>query len=166
VDRVLRVTHITQLADTIHPRIYAITLRNRILVAYFGILAVTRLVMGLVTAFVHSPGIATNLQFKLIPNTIGTVFGMWLRTLVDTELQNILLTENSHAELSVFLVVVWYTYRNKGTSSFQHYFAGLWRRPRYISWLWSPHRYTSRCLSGSPYGNSTISTEFLYIRVK
>ena len=74
--------------------------------------------MGLVTAFVHSPGIATNLQFKLIPNTIGTVFGMWLRTLVDTELQNILLTENSHAELSVFLVVVWYTYRNKGTLKF------------------------------------------------
>ena len=34
------------------------------------------------------------------------------------ELQNILLTENPHAEISAILTVIWYTYRNKGSLKF------------------------------------------------
>ena len=49
---------------------------------YFGALAVVRLIMGILTAFLNSPGVAANTQFKMIPNGIGTTFGMFLCALV------------------------------------------------------------------------------------
>jgi len=73
-------------------RIYAVTLGNKIVVTYFAALALTRLVMALVTAFLTAPSVVSNLQFKLIPNTVGTTF-----------------------EASAFLVIVWYTYKNNGS---------------------------------------------------
>ena len=65
------------LADTIRLRIYAITFGNKLIVAYFAMLASGRLVMAFVTAFVK-PSSPMPLQFRLIPNSIGTAFGMSL----------------------------------------------------------------------------------------
>ena len=77
---------------------------------YFGTLALGRLAMGLVTAFVDSgPG---DLQFKLTPNSIGTTFGTHIRAFVGTKL---LLTVDPRVDISAILVIVWYTYRNKRT---------------------------------------------------
>ena len=45
-----------------------------------------RVAMALMTAFITSPAVVENLQFKLIPNTIGTAFGMSLRALVGPKL--------------------------------------------------------------------------------
>ena len=79
-----------------HIRIYAITFKNKILAVYFGSLALTRVAMTLASTFTKPPviislpripvdafnlcGIKIDLQFKLVPNSIGTVFGMWLRS--------------------------------------------------------------------------------------
>jgi hypothetical protein len=59
------------------------------LVTYFGILAVARLAMGILTTFLTSPRIAANIEFELIPNTIGTIFGVWLHPLGGAEFQKI-----------------------------------------------------------------------------
>lgn len=88
-------------------RIYAISLGNRMLVAYFGTMALARLTLSLASSFanpiavVNLPripeidafnlcGLIIDLRFKLVPNAIGTAF-----------------------ELSAFLVIIWYTYHNK-----------------------------------------------------
>lgn len=93
-------------------RIYAITSGKTIFVVYFGTLALARLTVALATSFVKAPTVANfpsipvvdvthlcviviDLQFKLVPNSIATAF-----------------------ELSAFLVIVWYTYRNKSTLKF------------------------------------------------
>ena len=77
------------------PRIYALTFRNKILVVYFGTLAVARLVAAF-TASVVRPftfvdlsqipadafnlcGIVVEFPFMIIPSSIGTAFGMQLR---------------------------------------------------------------------------------------
>jgi len=89
-------------------RIYAITFRNKILATYFVALAVARLTVVLVAMFVRPPtivdlpqlpvdafnlcGIVVNPPFKMVPNAIATTF-----------------------EVSAFLVIIWYSYRNKGT---------------------------------------------------
>ena len=98
--------------NTIHLRIYAITLGNKVLVAYFGLLALARLVMAFVTAF-YNPSAPMPIQFRLVPNSVGTTFGMWLRTLRDVSL-----IMNPYIELSAFLVIVFYTYRNKRSLKF------------------------------------------------
>ena len=75
-------------------RIYAITFKNKILAAYFGALAVTRLTVTLVASFVQPPtvvdlpplpidafnlcGIVANLQFRMVPASIATAFGQYL----------------------------------------------------------------------------------------
>ncbi|KAF9646546.1 hypothetical protein BDM02DRAFT_3188752 [Thelephora ganbajun] len=72
-------------------RVYAITFKNKMLVVYFGTLALARLAMSLASAFTKPPaiidlpripvdafnlcGIMVTLQFKLVPNAIGTAFG-------------------------------------------------------------------------------------------
>jgi len=92
-------------------RIYAITSGKKIFAIYFGTLALTRLTVALATSFLKSPVIANfpplpidathlcvvviDLQFKLVPNSIATAF-----------------------ESSAFLVIAWYTYRNKSTLKF------------------------------------------------
>jgi len=60
----------------INLRVYAVSLGNKFLVVYFATLAVSRLVMGILTAYITSPTVVTNIQFKLTPNDIGTAFGM------------------------------------------------------------------------------------------
>ena len=98
-------------------RIYAVTLGNRVLVVYFGALAVARLIMGILTAFLNSPGVAANTQFKMIPNSIGTTLGMFLMC---PRWQNLRIrTERDpRGELSAFLVILWHTYQNKRTLGF------------------------------------------------
>ena len=74
-------------------RIRAITAKNKILVGYFSILALVRLILSIVVAFVnplvvpiHPPpidqfarcGLVEDFRFQLVPNYIGTVFGMCL----------------------------------------------------------------------------------------
>ena len=98
--------------NTMPLRIYAITLGNKVLVAYFGILALARLVMAFVTAF-YNPSAPMPIQFRLVPNSVGTTFGMWLRTL-----RGVSLIMNPYVELSAFLVIVFHTYRNKGSLKF------------------------------------------------
>jgi len=71
--------------------------------------------MALTAAFLERP---RDLQFKLIPNTIGTIFGRWPYAPVVAEPQNTLLTEDSYVDTSAILTVIWYTYRNKGSLKF------------------------------------------------
>jgi len=68
------------------------TFKNKILVAYLGTLALARLAVSLVTAFIKPPtivdlpplpvdafdlcGIVVHLRFKMVPNSIGTAFGL------------------------------------------------------------------------------------------
>ena len=66
--------------------------------------------MALTTAFITSPAVVENLQFKLVPNTIGTAFGMSPRALVGPKPH-----ENPRAEASAILVIIWYTYQNNGS---------------------------------------------------
>jgi hypothetical protein len=62
-------------------RIYAITLGNKILMVYFGTLALARLAVSLASSFVKPPVIATLPHIPvdafnlLAPNSIGTAFG-------------------------------------------------------------------------------------------
>jgi len=89
-------------------RVYAITFRNKAFVVYFGTLALTRFVVSLAASFLKPPTIVSlppvpvdafnlcatvaDIQFGSAPNSIGTAF-----------------------ELSAFIVIVLYTYRNKST---------------------------------------------------
>jgi len=82
-----------------HLRVYAITFRNKILAVYFGTLALARLAVSLASsfarpvAFVDLPPIPIdafnfcpvlpNLQFRLVPNALGTVFGKWVAQLAE-----------------------------------------------------------------------------------
>lgn len=93
-------------------RIYAISLGNKILVAYFGTMALARLSLSLASSFAKPVavmalpripeidafnlcGLIITLQFKSVPNAIGTAF-----------------------ELSAFFVIIWYTYQNKSALKF------------------------------------------------
>jgi len=76
-------------------RIYAISSKNKILLAYLGALVLARTAMALASPFVDPPavvslpqvpvdafnlcGVVTDLRFLLVPNSIGTVFGTRLR---------------------------------------------------------------------------------------
>ena len=73
------------------PRVYAITFRNKILGAYFGTLALARLVTTIVSAFLEPPtfvellpvpidafnmcATAVDLRLMLVPRSLGTAFG-------------------------------------------------------------------------------------------
>ena len=77
-----------------HVRVYAITFKNKILAVYFGTLALARLAVSLASAFARPVAfvdlppipidafnfcpVVPNLQFKLVPNAIGTAFGEWV----------------------------------------------------------------------------------------
>jgi hypothetical protein len=73
-------------------RIYAISFRSKILLVYFGILALARFSLSLAASFSKPPvaislpripeidafnmcAIVVDLSFKLVPNSVGTAFG-------------------------------------------------------------------------------------------
>jgi len=86
-------------------RIYAITLKNKVLAVYFVALSLARLSLSLASSFANTPSITTfpeipvdafnlcriiaQLKFKFVPSIIGSVF-----------------------ELSAFFVIVWCTYKS------------------------------------------------------
>jgi len=89
-------------------RVYAITSKNKIFAVYFGIMVLARTALALALSFRKPPAVTplpplpidafslcavvVDLRLMLIPSSIGTAF-----------------------ELSAFLVILWYAYRNKGT---------------------------------------------------
>jgi len=92
-------------------RVYAVTFRNKVLVVYFGTLALARFMIALIVVLIKHPTIVgslpvpidafnqcatvMDLRLMLIPSSLGTAF-----------------------ELSAFLVIAWYTYRNKSALKF------------------------------------------------
>ena len=99
------------------------------LAAYFGALALARVAVSLATSFIKPPtivdlppfpvdafdlcGIVVHLQFKMVPNSIGSAFGKHLFSL-DCWVKTPRIVDNGeHLELSAFLVMVWFTYREK-----------------------------------------------------
>ena len=79
------------------PRVCAITSKSKIITAYFGTLVLARLIISLASSFSRLPTaidlysfpvdafnlcvIVVSLRFMSIPNTVGVVFGTWLRSL-------------------------------------------------------------------------------------
>ena len=79
----------------LHLRVYAITFKNKVIGIYLGALALARLATSLASPFVGPPkfvdlsqlpignfsmcGIIVDLQFMIVPSSIGTAFGAWLR---------------------------------------------------------------------------------------
>ena len=76
-----------------HLRVYALTFGNKLLVVYFGALALTKFVVSLASFLPHETVVdpppiplevfkmcatLTPLPFKSVPIAIGTVFGEWL----------------------------------------------------------------------------------------
>jgi len=92
-------------------RVYAITFRNKRLAVYFGTLILARFTIGLVAAFIKPP---TILEFPLVPvdafNQCATIVNLHLM-LIPSSL-------GTAFELSAFLVIAWYTYRNKSALKF------------------------------------------------
>lgn len=117
-------------------RLYAITSKNKILAAYFGTLALARLAMTLASTFSVSPtiinlpqvpidafdlcAVVVEFKFKLVPNSIGCAFGALVVALVPVDRAKFrgLLITGEHLEISIFLVIVWYTYHNQGKFRF------------------------------------------------
>ena len=74
---------------------YAITFKNKIIGVYFGTLTLARLATSLASTFIGPPtfvdlsqlpigtfgmcGIIVDLQFMIVPSSIGTAFGTLLR---------------------------------------------------------------------------------------
>jgi len=111
-------------------------------------LALARFCMAFSTAFVGPSSTAVPLQLRLVPNTIGTTFGMWLRTRRHSSRifcsQKNCLQRYQRFWLSLFMCTI-----TGARSGFRHYFTGLRQSPRYIFWPWSRPRFISRCLSTS-----------------
>ena len=122
-------TCITQLSYSIPPRVYAVTRKNKILAVYLGTLVLARLIISLASTFIKHPKtidiyaypidafnmcvIITDLRPMSFPNSIGTVFGtssicssFWRKMLRVTD-------REEHLELSAFLAILWYTYRDQ-----------------------------------------------------
>jgi len=115
-----------------HLRVYAISFRNKTLVVYFGTLASARLAVSLASAFARPVAfvdlppipidalnfcpVVPNLQFRLVPNAIGTAFGEWVVPVsaAGVKSQRLLITGIS-LELSAFLVIGWCVSRNMRT---------------------------------------------------
>lgn len=107
-------------AHTVCLRVYAITFRNRPLAVYFGTLVLSKIALGLTSSFRKPPtiialppipidafnlcAITVDLHLILFHNSIGTVFGTWLRPFCSdccARLQNILLIESICRSLGV-----------------------------------------------------------------
>ena len=89
-----------------------------------------RVVMSIVKAFAKPPTfvelppvpidafnvcgpVVDDLRFMLVPSSLGTVFGT-SRRLFGLSAQSSIADHGVHLELSAFLVMAWYAYRNKG----------------------------------------------------
>ena len=108
------------------PRLYAITFKNNTLAVYFGTLAVARLATFLVSFFVEPLSVvdlsvvpidvfnlcAIKVNPKLLsaPISIGTAFGTWFHSF---QLNAEIADYKEHSDISAFLIIAQYTYRNK-----------------------------------------------------
>ena len=85
-------TSIVQRSDSISPRVYAVTRKNKMLAVYLGTLVLARLIISLASTFIKHPKvigiypflidafnlcvIVTNFRFMSTQNPIGAAFGM------------------------------------------------------------------------------------------